>query len=63
MRPHRDFLTFSDFTKPEFDAIFTTVGGTDAIQVTITYPVGSLTGFLRAVMPANAVATAVMRWQ
>jgi Flp pilus assembly protein TadG len=43
-------------------ATMTTVDGTDAISVTITYPVGSLTGFLSAVMPANAVATAVMRW-
>ena len=42
---------------------FTTVDGTDAIQVTIKYPVGSLTGFLSSVMPANAEASAVMRWQ
>jgi TadE-like protein len=34
-----------------------------AVKVTITYPVGSLTGFLKPVMPASAVATAVMRWQ
>lgn len=44
-------------------ATVTTVDGTDAISVTITYPVGSLTGFLSAVMPDDAVATAVMRWQ
>ena len=44
-------------------ASFTTVGGTDAISVTVTYPAGSLTGLLSNVMPANARATAVMRWQ
>jgi Flp pilus assembly protein TadG len=57
------YLTRVRLAQTGVDAIFTTVGGTEAIQVTITYPVGSLTGFLRAVMPANAVATAVMRWQ
>jgi Flp pilus assembly protein TadG len=44
-------------------ATYTTVGGSDAIQVTVTYPVGSLTGLLSYLMPANAHATAVMRWQ
>ena len=44
-------------------ASYTTVDGTDAISVTITYPVGSLTGFLSALVPANATATSVMRWQ
>ena len=34
-----------------------------AIKVTIKYPVGSLTGFLKPVMPAKAVASASMRWQ
>jgi len=47
------------------DAQYTTIGtpATDAIQVTVTYPVGSLTGLLSNIMPANAHATAVMRWQ
>jgi Flp pilus assembly protein TadG len=44
-------------------ATYTTVDGTDAISVTVTYPVGSLTGFLRTLVPANARATSVMRWQ
>lgn len=44
-------------------ATYTTVDGTDAIEVTVTYPVGSLTGFLRTFIPANARATSVMRWQ
>lgn len=44
-------------------ATYTTVEGTDAISVTVTYPVGSLTGFLRSLIPANARATSVMRWQ
>jgi Flp pilus assembly protein TadG len=43
-------------------ATYTTVDGTDAISVTVTYPVGSLTGFLRSFIPANARATSVMRW-
>lgn len=44
-------------------ASYTTVDGTDAIAVTVTYPVGSLTGFLRAIIPTNAVGRSVMRWQ
>jgi len=57
------YLTRATLAPKGVAASFTTVDGTDAIQVTITYPVGSLTGFLSALMPANAVATAVMRWQ
>ena len=45
------------------DADFTTVDGVDAVLVTVTYPVGSLTGLLSNLMPANARATVVMRWQ
>jgi hypothetical protein len=41
----------------------TTVGGVAAVEVTIAYPVGSVTGFLSNIMPADAQATAVMRWQ
>jgi Flp pilus assembly protein TadG len=45
----------------------TTLSGTTGtgIQVTIAYPVGSLTGFLKPfnLPPANSNATAVMRWQ
>jgi Flp pilus assembly protein TadG len=44
-------------------ATYTTIGGSDAIQVVVTYPVGSLTGLLSNMMPANSHATAVMRWQ
>jgi Flp pilus assembly protein TadG len=36
---------------------------TRAIQVEVSYPVGSMTGFLTLLLPANAKATAVMRWQ
>jgi Flp pilus assembly protein TadG len=57
------YLTRATLAPKGVAASFTTVDGTDAIQVTITYPVGSLTGFLSALMPANAAATAVMRWQ
>jgi len=43
----------------------TTAGGsTKAVQVTITYPVGSLTGFMPpALLPVNAVGLSVMRRQ
>jgi Flp pilus assembly protein TadG len=57
------FFTKVNFTPKGVVASYTTVGGTDAIQVTVTYPVGSLTGLLSNVMPANAKATSVMRWQ
>jgi Flp pilus assembly protein TadG len=40
-----------------------TVNGVDAVQVSIVYPVGSITGFLGNIMPANAHALVVMRWQ
>jgi|SRR4051794_41667718 Flp pilus assembly protein TadG len=57
------FLQRVNFAQQGVRASFTSVGGTDAIQVTVTYPAGSLTGLLSNVMPANARATAVMRWQ
>jgi Flp pilus assembly protein TadG len=58
-----DFLQRVRLTPTGVDATYTTVGGNDAILVTVTYPVGSLTGFLSAVMPKNAKASAFMRWQ
>jgi Flp pilus assembly protein TadG len=58
-----DFLQRVHFTPQGVDAKYTTVGGSDAIQVTVTYPIGSLTGLLSNLMPANGHATAVMRWQ
>jgi Flp pilus assembly protein TadG len=58
-----DFLTKVRLTPQGVDATYTTVGGNDAILVTVTYPVGSLTGFLSALMPKNAKASAFMRWQ
>ena len=57
------YLTRVRLSATGVDASFTTVDGTDAVQVTIRYPVGSLTGFLSRFVPANATATAVMRWQ
>ena len=59
----REFLTRVRLAPQGVDATFITVDGSDAISVTVTYPVGSLTGLLSNVMPANARATAVMRWQ
>jgi Flp pilus assembly protein TadG len=58
-----DFLQRVRLTPTGVDATYTTVGGNDAILVTVTYPVGSLTGFLSSVMPKNAKASAFMRWQ
>jgi Flp pilus assembly protein TadG len=58
-----NFLERMRLTRTGVAAAYTTVDGTDAISVTVTYPVGSLTGFLSSVMPKNAVATVVMRWQ
>ena len=44
--------------------VTTASGPTKAVQVTITYPVGSLTGFLPPpLLPTNAVALSVMRRQ
>lgn len=37
------------------------VGGADAVRVHLTYPAGSVTRFLSQFIPANAIATAVMR--
>jgi Flp pilus assembly protein TadG len=56
------FLKRLNFAQTGVVATFTTVDGSDAIQVTVTYPAGSLTGLLSNVMPANARATSVMRW-
>jgi Flp pilus assembly protein TadG len=39
------------------------IGGTDGIKVTITYPAGSLTGYLKSIMPENAVGISHMRWE
>jgi Flp pilus assembly protein TadG len=46
----------------------TSMASTPAIQVTVQYPVGSLTGFLKpwledATSTKSARATAIMRWQ
>jgi Flp pilus assembly protein TadG len=57
------FLRGVHLTPQGVDAHYTTVDGNDAVLVTVTYPVGSLTGLLSNVMPANARATVVMRWQ
>lgn len=62
------FLLRVKLTSPDVvTAYYTTVGvgasSSGAIQVDISYPVGSLTGFLSKLMPPNAKATAVMRWQ
>jgi Flp pilus assembly protein TadG len=54
-------LTKTAVITPEFLSPFD--DGSQAIKVTIQYPVGSLTGFLKAFLPADAKGTAVMRWQ
>ena len=57
------FLRRVNLTPRGVDADYTTVDGDDAVLVTVTYPVGSLTGLLSNLVPANARATVVMRWQ
>jgi Flp pilus assembly protein TadG len=57
------FLQRAHLTPQGVDAHYTTVDGDDAVLVTVTYPVGSLTGLLSNLVPANARATVVMRWQ
>ena len=57
------FLKAVNLTQQGVVASFTTVNGSDAIQVVVTYPVGSLTGLMSSLVPANAHAVAVMRWQ
>ena len=58
-----DFLKAVKFKDQGVDASVVTVNGGNAIKVTVTYPVGSLTGLLSNIMPANVHATAVMKWQ
>ncbi len=38
-------------------------GLADGVGAKVEYKVGSITGFLKGIMPANATATAVMRWE
>ena len=57
------FLRRVNLREQGVDADYTTVDGDDAVLVTVTYPVGSFTGLLSNLMPANARATVVMRWQ
>jgi Flp pilus assembly protein TadG len=57
------FLQRVNLTQQGVVATVVTVDGVDAVQVTVTYPVRSLTGLLTSLMPANARATVVMRWQ
>ena len=54
---------FAIDSQVENGASVVTVNGGNAIKVTVTYPVGSLTGLLSNIMPANVHATAVMKWQ
>jgi len=37
-------------------------GGSQGVNVVVTYPVGSVTGFLTGIMRPNVVAASVMRW-
>jgi Flp pilus assembly protein TadG len=58
-----DYLNRGGLQNRGVTANVTTVNGVAAVEVSIAYPVGSITGFLSDIMPANAQATAVMRWQ
>lgn len=57
------YLTRGGLTAKGVTTNVTAVNGVAAVQVSIAYPVGSVTGFLSTIMPANSQATAVMRWQ
>jgi Flp pilus assembly protein TadG len=57
------YLTLGGLTAKGVAASVTVVNGVAAVEVSIAYPVGSITGFLSDIMPANSQATAVMRWQ
>jgi Flp pilus assembly protein TadG len=39
----------------------TLIDGGDTVRVEVTYPAGSLTGFVQVIVPANAHATSEMR--
>ncbi len=41
----------------------TLVNPWDSVEVDVTYPVGSLTGWWTSIMPATSTARAVMRWR
>lgn len=56
------FLDKVKLTGAAVDAATASVGGSQGIQVTVTYPVGSLSGFLTGLLPDTAHATSVMRW-
>ncbi|HEY0715311.1 MAG TPA: TadE family protein [Polyangia bacterium] len=57
------YLTSVGLTAQGVDVVQEDIGGTDGIKVTITYPTGSLTGYLSSVLPANAVGISHMRWE
>jgi Flp pilus assembly protein TadG len=57
------YLTHGGLKATGVASAITAVNGIESVEVSINYPVGSITGFLTTIMPAHAQATAVMRWQ
>jgi Flp pilus assembly protein TadG len=57
------YLAGVGLTAQGVDADFDYPGGTKAVKVTITYPAGSLSGYLSSFVPANATGVSVMRWE
>ena len=64
----KSYLTNAGLTKTATINAQTTGAGTDlSVDVAVSYPVGSLSGFFgtgaKVALPANTTAHAVMRWQ
>jgi Flp pilus assembly protein TadG len=60
-----DYLERAQLQRTGVTATYQAVGAADGIRVTIAYPFQGLTGFLAGLglLPTEARATAVMRWQ
>lgn len=57
------YLTRLGLTGGTTTAQMSSVNGVSAVLVTVSYPVGSLTGWWRGVLPPTVQASSVMRWQ
>lgn len=58
-----NYLSKGGLANQGITASVVTVNSVESVEVSIAYPVGSITGFLGTIMPAKACASAVMRWQ
>jgi Flp pilus assembly protein TadG len=60
-----DYLERAQLSRAGVSAVYETVAGVDGIRVTIAYPFAPLTGFFSGLglIPTQARASALMRWQ